>query len=1044
MSPADDRGGKAHTYSQSYFIETDRARISGTFTSQQNDAWFLPSRAPLDEPEFEVEFYATGAPISIRFQSLLRSTFSLAQDSMVALAPNAELSHGAQTQPGVMHLRRPPFERPGSFGSGGVFDPIDPLPPNPQPPAGAEHTPCTIRLYPPNRATPIQTWEIEGGLAPLTQTVEFAPHLPPPAAFEEGWWRCTLAVRGPDPARVRLKTTSVIGTAPIQTEFIPKRLLNRMLGLVVGALTPDVRVVNRNKLSISIGEELAGHSGVGAIKIFESISPVESNAKLRTFAVELVSGADVIAAAETLVEVAKNRLNAVPQTSSYDAMRIDFNRRLGEEQIRLAGLRTAVRPEYVAIKFKMAFQDARIRIAGFDVASIVDEMGEVYLAFPPDLNRVVPLVDVEVDFSSLASALGSVANLLGLTDIKLDEGILNDLIHSQIIINAGEISGYLRDALGRLVSMNGFAVSASATNRGWNVRYFVDLPEPRNDDPFRPVGPSIATPGTGPAVVSTPDTLPPGVNPLPQPQPDTGPRPPADDAVPWPDDFVVADGPALDRLDRIGTIVVVMMENRSFDHLLGDLARSRPRPGDAYTCRAPDAKNAAAGGFAKRIPVVEASRIGLDTAIFVSPHHGVDHVKFQIGGGTRATAGSGAMDGFARDVASRTDAPQTVMSYYTERELPTYYRLADEFKVCDHWFCAHPGATFPNRWATLEGEIPEVDNLETDDPRLGFLPGSTIFGVLDEHNIDWRYFESNISMMRMYDRYRLNDEKVVGIDDPVDGLDAVLNSTGPLPRVIFIDPNFVELPPVANGNDDHPPSDLARGQAFIANICNKLWASQHWESITLLVTYDEHGGFYDHVAPPGTAQGPQEWIGRIPKIHPDGEDFMGARVPTLLVSPFVDAGSISHQVFDHTSIIKTILVRHRDTLSPSAFRKFGPRVRAAAHLGQALDLDTPRPRPVPFSASAAPAPGGPTLVSTLNAADVFAHASSAAPVGGTHPSAPNSTVAVDPTETRALPDSQTEPPPTVSFELEGWDELPNEPRDFHVALRRAMAPRRKQ
>jgi phospholipase C len=480
---------------------------------------------------------------------------------------------------------------------------------------------------------------------------------------------------------------------------------------------------------------------------------------------------------------------------------------------------------------------------------------------------------------------------------------------------------------------------------------------------------------------------------------------------------------------------------------LGDLARVRPRANDAYTCRPGNASNPTAGGFADRIGVAPASSMGLDTAIYVSPHHSFSHVRFQMGGGDEASAGSGAMDGFTRDIMDRTDAPQIVMSYYTEGDLPTYYRLADEFMVCDHWFCAHPGATFPNRWATLNGTIPEIDNLKIDDPRLGFLEDRTIFGLLDQRNIDWRYFESDVSIIRMFDLYRLDDNKVLPIADPADGLAALLSNPRPLPKVIFVEPDFVDVPPISQASDDHAPADLARGQAFVARICNLLFTSPHWEDLTLLITYDEHGGFFDHMAPPGTAAGDPAWIGRVQKIHPDGADFMGPRVPTMLVSPYVAAGSISHQVFDHTTIIKSILVRNRDKLRPDDFTSFGPRVNAAAHLGVALDLDTPRPRPIPFGAAAGPrASVSPRSLETafVGAANAFATAATnaARPRPG-RPTAPDPGAFAptnDDVDEVATP--MPTAPPTVSIEIEGWDEIPIEADNFHESLRRAMMPRR--
>ncbi len=280
------------------------------------------------------------------------------------------------------------------------------------------------------------------------------------------------------------------------------------------------------------------------------------------------------------------------------------------------------------------------------------------------------------------------------------------------------------------------------------------------------------------------------------------------------------------------------------------------------------------------------------------------------------------------------------MTYYTEADVPVYYRLADEFLVCDRWFCSLPGPTWPNRWVTFCGTSPEIDNPENDDPRLGYMTEPTIFETLTQHGIEWKYFESDLSLIRLFDRYRLDDTNVLPLAD----LDGLLARSGPLPRVIVIEPNFVDVPG-GTPNDDHPPADLADGQAFIAKVLDLFLERGRFDEVTFLITYDEHGGFYDHVAPPGSAYGDPAWLGQVPRIHPDGPECMGVRVPTFIVSPLVAASSISHEVFDHTSFIKTVLVHNRAQLPQSAFGRFGERVAKAAHLGQALNLDTPRPVP---------------------------------------------------------------------------------------------------
>jgi phospholipase C len=409
----------------------------------------------------------------------------------------------------------------------------------------------------------------------------------------------------------------------------------------------------------------------------------------------------------------------------------------------------------------------------------------------------------------------------------------------------------------------------------------------------------------------------------------------------------VIDPAGLDRLDRIDTFIVVMMENRSFDHLLGYL-RQRNDQYEGLTGNESNPPPPDRQGAIRVQPVAEVLTTGRVTQIPVSPYHHTDHVAAQMNGG--------AMDGFVRDFASRTDFVELVMTYYGGSAgqrgfLPVHDRLALEFSVCDHWFSAHPGPTWPNRWAMLMGQIPELENLDIDDPRIGFLRERTIFDALRsaEPPVDFRCYHKDVTMLRMYNRYRLDDRSVLPFDDPDEGFEKVARE-GRLPPVVFIDPNFVDMPPVGTADDDHPPADLRRGQDFLKRVFDAVVSQGRgrWQSSLLLITYDEHGGFFDHVAPPGTPAARPDLQAAVPRLHPEGPTFMGPRVPTFVVSPWVGAGSVCKAVFDHTSIFKTLVVRFRNRLRWGTF-PLSERVKAANHLGAALDQQQPRSDvPAPF------------------------------------------------------------------------------------------------
>ena len=306
-----------------------------------------------------------------------------------------------------------------------------------------------------------------------------------------------------------------------------------------------------------------------------------------------------------------------------------------------------------------------------------------------------------------------------------------------------------------------------------------------------------------------------------------------------PPEFTVIAPETVARLDNIDTIVVVMMENRSFDHLLGHLRQRRS--GAGYTGFTGDEVNEINGVTpgVRMLPATQANIPGSVTAIPNSPEHGIDHVIPQIDGGR--------MSGFAQDYENRypdDGIGQWVMTYYTEAELPTYYQLADRFTVCDHWFASHPGDTWPNRWTTLSGHTPFLQNPPIDEPSIGFMPQPTIFDLLDSRGIDWRVFESDLSLLRTFARYRLDATHLVPFVDPDDHSRnfEVIARAGKLPPVVFVEPNFSDVPPLSTADDDLSPVDLAKGQRFVASVFDALSTSTQWAHTLMIVVYDEHGG----------------------------------------------------------------------------------------------------------------------------------------------------------------------------------------------------------
>jgi phospholipase C len=281
------------------------------------------------------------------------------------------------------------------------------------------------------------------------------------------------------------------------------------------------------------------------------------------------------------------------------------------------------------------------------------------------------------------------------------------------------------------------------------------------------------------------------------------------------------------------------------------------------------------------------------------------------------------------------------MGYYSGVDLPVYDHLTHEFCVCDRWFSSVPGATWPNRLYAVAGRAAG----SKDAKKIPIYDVPSFPRELDARGVSWRWYTHDVATLRFSDsEYYLGSPSHFAYFDrrsllaPRNFLDDALD--GKLPAVSWIDPNFVDVSFIgpSGSNDDHPPSDVRAGQELVLKVYTALLKSPSWERTLLVVTYDEHGGFYDHVLPPAAADD-----------RPAFRTY-GVRVPALVVSPWARRMSVSNTLFDHTSIIKTILLRFcrgADGRIPN----MGARVSKANHLGSILTLPTAR-TPTPQAAYA--------------------------------------------------------------------------------------------
>jgi phospholipase C len=329
-------------------------------------------------------------------------------------------------------------------------------------------------------------------------------------------------------------------------------------------------------------------------------------------------------------------------------------------------------------------------------------------------------------------------------------------------------------------------------------------------------------------------------------------------------------GPGLPDPEHSGIdhVVVMMMENRSFDHMLGWL---------------PGAEGAQAG-----LTYLDAAGQPHPTHALAPDYQGCAHPDpdHSYEGG-RIEYNGGACDGWLR--AGQND--DYAIGYYEETDVPFFAAAARDWTVCDQYFTAMMGPTFPNRFYQHAAQTDRLSNT--------FVPSTlpTIWDRLAEAGLTGRYYFQDAPFLALW------GVKYLPISRPYQSF-LLACATGRLPHVSFVDPRFVqEL--TGTTNDDHPHADIRNGQAFMNEVYTAVTTSPAWKRTLLVINYDEWGGFYEHV-PPSTAPIPPatQAAGEAVGITVDG--LRGFRVPCLVISPYAARQSVAHDVFDHTSILRFI------------------------------------------------------------------------------------------------------------------------------------------
>ena len=385
-----------------------------------------------------------------------------------------------------------------------------------------------------------------------------------------------------------------------------------------------------------------------------------------------------------------------------------------------------------------------------------------------------------------------------------------------------------------------------------------------------------------------------------------------------------------DCLPEIRHIVVLMMENHSFDNYLGVLGRGDGLPTDEHG--EVQVSNPTTGG-----DPVSAAHLPSTTQTVGSPTQSWEATHLQWDGGTNT--------GFARAVESctRGGTPATALGYWTEADLPFYYGLARTFPLADSWFSSCLGPTFPNRRFLLSGT---ANGLTSDSLSkiLDYPEHGTIFDLLTSHRISWINYHSvshTSGVLRrlgglhghraaryawgLFGRMRSEPEEAksflqfsadaypLGLLRYLAHLRSIDRfcadaARGTLPAVSIVDPDF-------RANSEENPQDIRAGQEFAARVINAAMHGADWMGTLLIWCYDEHGGYYDHVPPPAAP----EPDGKAPEGGgPWRFDRYGFRIPAVVVSPYARPDYVSHVVRDHTAVLK--LIERKWNLPPMTAR----------------------------------------------------------------------------------------------------------------------------
>ncbi len=329
-------------------------------------------------------------------------------------------------------------------------------------------------------------------------------------------------------------------------------------------------------------------------------------------------------------------------------------------------------------------------------------------------------------------------------------------------------------------------------------------------------------------------------------------------------------------------VIVIMQENRSFDHYFGHLKGHGQDDID--------------------VPDATTSNPAPDAGAPIAWHHESAYCVADTDHGWAAGHrqwNNGKNDGFAITNATAGDPTgQRALGYYDHSDLPFYYDLAATFAISDRYFSSVLASTYPNRMFSVAGTSFGIVTTQLTSLAPKGVP--TVYRALNDKHVSWKAYKTDLPSVFLFPDFANDPAQAAHIVTADQFLKDA--AAGTLPQVAFVDAGFQESADVET--DEHEPADIQLGQHYVWQRVTAVMHGPQWRSSAIFITYDEHGGLYDHVSPPSACAPDATPPAQNPELG--GFDRLGFRVPVIVVSPYARRHYVSHTVHSHTSILRFV------------------------------------------------------------------------------------------------------------------------------------------